>query len=493
MRKVINLGFVVFTMLLLLAFANLSTTGPVAKQKKPTSIECAPPLTVQAKPFELNGMFKRAPMVRKNIYNYTAAEIASLKAGITAMKALPVTNPTSWGYQAAIHGTTLTNNLQSWNSCQHNTQFFLSWHRMYLYFFERILRAKSGNPNLTLPYWNYQTNPVIHPDYRANTAGNPLFHVRGASMNAGGSLSPGIMTSINNSLNLVPFYSFQSMLEGPHGSIHGAVGGDMGAVQRSAKDPLFWLHHTNIDRLWEAWLRKCGGRSNPPASDATWMNQNFTFFDENGTAISMTGNQIVSTATQLNYRYDFPLMLACNFKFDWWKYIVIRRPLIRLPDFKIAQRSVLPLMRGNSDSLKIFIQREKRENLKIAAAETSNESERLLLELDDIKINKVPDGAVEIYFNLLPNEVPTPDSKKFVGVLDLFSSSGHNHGNGRGKTQTVDATAALQASGIKLSGLNQAQLTFFVRGNTVNGRAVQTDADVQVGSMNFVVERLSKQ
>ncbi|HTE11917.1 MAG TPA: tyrosinase family protein, partial [Chitinophagaceae bacterium] len=83
-------------------------------------------------------------MIRKNIYNLSAAEITSLKNGITAMKGLPLTNPTSWQYQAAIHGTTLTNNLPNWNSCQHGTQFFFSWHRMYLYFFERILRAKSG-------------------------------------------------------------------------------------------------------------------------------------------------------------------------------------------------------------------------------------------------------------------------------------------------------------------------------------------------------------
>ena len=55
-------------------------------------------------------------MIRKNIYSYSAADIASLKAGINAMKALPVTDVTSWQYQAAIHGTTLTNNLPLWNS-----------------------------------------------------------------------------------------------------------------------------------------------------------------------------------------------------------------------------------------------------------------------------------------------------------------------------------------------------------------------------------------
>ena len=105
-------------------------------------------------------------MVRKNVYSLTPAEITSIKTGITSMKALPYTDPTSWLYQAAIHGTTLPDGLPSWNTCHQAgaSFFFLAWHRMYCYFFERILRAKSGDPALTLPYWNYQTNVALHPD-----------------------------------------------------------------------------------------------------------------------------------------------------------------------------------------------------------------------------------------------------------------------------------------------------------------------------------------
>ena len=46
----------------------------------------------------------------------------------------------------------------------------------------------------------------------------------------------------------------------PHNVVHGTIGGNMGDGNRAAQDPIFWLHHCNIDRLWAAWLRQGGGR-----------------------------------------------------------------------------------------------------------------------------------------------------------------------------------------------------------------------------------------
>ncbi len=37
-----------------------------------------------------------------------------------------------------------------------------------------------------------------------------------------------------------------------HAGVHNAVGGDM-ADKSSPTDPLFWLHHANIDRIWAKW------------------------------------------------------------------------------------------------------------------------------------------------------------------------------------------------------------------------------------------------
>jgi tyrosinase len=44
--------------------------------------------------------------------------------------------------------------------------------------------------------------------------------------------------------------------DNPHNTVHVLIDGFMGGVQLAALDPIFWLHHCNIDRLWEAWLSR---------------------------------------------------------------------------------------------------------------------------------------------------------------------------------------------------------------------------------------------
>ena len=47
---------------------------------------------------------------------------------------------------------------------------------------------------------------------------------------------------------------FAGTIEGfAHGSPHVWVGGAMGDPDHSPTDPLFYLHHCNIDRLWAIW------------------------------------------------------------------------------------------------------------------------------------------------------------------------------------------------------------------------------------------------
>ena len=63
---------------------------------------------------------------------------------------------------------------------------------------------------------------------------------------------------------------------------------------RRLVDPIFWLHHCNIDRLWNRWLAGGGGRANPPSSDTVWHNTKFTFFDEFGEQVQMTGAELLN-------------------------------------------------------------------------------------------------------------------------------------------------------------------------------------------------------
>ena len=85
--------------------------------------------------------------VRRDIYSLQSdgSEVTALKAGVLAMKSRPASDPTSWLFQANIHGTddaVPDGTSDVWNTCQHGSFFFLSWHRMYLYFFERILEGR---------------------------------------------------------------------------------------------------------------------------------------------------------------------------------------------------------------------------------------------------------------------------------------------------------------------------------------------------------------
>ena len=49
--------------------------------------------------------------------------------------------------------------------------------------------------------------------------------------------------------------------QNPHFFTHFALGGDMAEFSTVGGDPMFYLHHANIDRLWESWNRL--GNTNP--------------------------------------------------------------------------------------------------------------------------------------------------------------------------------------------------------------------------------------
>lgn len=107
------------------------------------------------------------PVVRTDFSKLGPGAVAALRKGIAEMMKLDVgkpdnmLSPLGWKYQASIHGSLPGAMKQpAWDTCQHSSWFFLSWHRMELYFFERILRAMSGDPKLTLPYWNFSVPPA---------------------------------------------------------------------------------------------------------------------------------------------------------------------------------------------------------------------------------------------------------------------------------------------------------------------------------------------
>lgn len=262
---------------------------------------------------------------------------------VRRMEAMGPDNPLSWMWQWYTHfvnGTTtkadeLTRVFattdspyrslaeETWNTCQshagQNSNHFLPWHRAFLYYFERIVRQVTGVPDFALPYWDYTSSDpakrgVVPPQFRMPD--DPVFGSlyranRTTLANTGQPIHKNQTTDvmdISETMAKTHYSTVDSVMgfcravdSGIHGRIHVLVGTskNMGAVPYAANDPLFWLHHVNIDRMWASW--NLAGNTNP--TTATWVNNQFTFADVDGVRVRRRLREFFDTAA-LGYVYD---------------------------------------------------------------------------------------------------------------------------------------------------------------------------------------------
>lgn len=185
---------------------------------------------------------------RKNQKNLTVTEWQRFIHAIEALAATGMPGPTFADFVDIHHQAMTTPAGHMWGA--HGGANFLSWHREYLAKFEARLIAI--NPLVTLPYWDWVTDRSAIPAALNNPADIAAWGItRGLSFN-GNSL--GSAAQLNTLLSGNNFLTFQSTLEASpfHNLLHGLVGGTMG-TSRSPSDPLFWLHHAFIDKIWADW------------------------------------------------------------------------------------------------------------------------------------------------------------------------------------------------------------------------------------------------
>lgn len=449
---------------------------------------------------------------RRNVYCMRAhtREIVSYKAAITAMMALPNTNGTGWDAQANIHGASAPPAGMIANACQHGTTFFLSWHRMYVYFFERIVRNKSGDPDFALPYWGY--SPTGMRDLPAlfrtpANATNPLYTSnRNATINAGALITASLVDS-GTALAQTTFNSFTNSLNGtPHGAVHVAVGGGMSSFQGAGHDPIFWLHHCNIDRLWELWLASGGGRVNP--SDAAWLTTSFSFYDETGATASLTGAQIVDTACQLHYQYESDICgrLHAN-EHGWWRRY---SQMVAAPSAMLARLDSLetrPLrpqaqpiaqsqdtVRLGSSVVRITLPiSEEGKRILSALPRDADVGGRINLVLEDIHVEGTPRVAYEIFIDL-PQEEPIPmyTSSHYAGNVNLFGPAPGAEHPQKAEPQVVPLSLVfLRLTEAKLWSLDSVSVTFVPRGLTEGqnpARVLRQSIQVTIGRVTLQVQ-----
>jgi tyrosinase len=207
--------------------------------------------------------------VRKNANNLTPAERDRLVAAFAQL------NNQGMGRFADFRDMhTAVSSAQA-----HGAKGFLPWHRAYLLDLERELQ--NIDPSVSLPYWRFdQPAPnLFTPEFFGVSdqlgtvtfsTTNPLQFwitdgVQGINRRPffDTATAPGGVATEAQTIALGNAYPAFRMMEGnPHGSAHVSFGGSISSVPTAARDPLFFLLHCNVDRLWAKWQR-LNGRFDP--------------------------------------------------------------------------------------------------------------------------------------------------------------------------------------------------------------------------------------
>lgn len=211
----------------------------------------------------------------------------------------------------------------------HSGPAFLPWHRNFLNRLELDIRRVLGKPDFGLPYWTWNVDATLPPIEQPNTpiwgddalggSGNPIqtgpfrydpnnptdpnnwavriemvsttevrltrraLERRIASNGAVPDLSiRGLFDALNfGSYDRPPWTgrsvgSLRNLVEGwvgperpaLHNRVHVWIGGDM-SRGHSPNDPVFFLHHCNIDRIWSYWQTVNGFERYAPPTTAS--------------------------------------------------------------------------------------------------------------------------------------------------------------------------------------------------------------------------------
>jgi len=228
----------------------------------------------------------------------------------------------------------------------HFCWWFLAWHRAYISVTEQKIRALSGDDSFCYPYWNWSSDRHIPAAYarQGSSLANAIRFTRASGLTDGevglrhddpdleklgvAALAAKIFeakraSDIGRSFGGIARPNPQSRygnnaIEGtPHGPVHNYVGGqqgedvgDMSDFETAGRDPIFFAHHGNLDRLWEKWRQDPSRRATEPTLD-TFTKHSFVFKWLDGTDLEIPISDVLDT-TKLGYSYDHLDVLRPN-------------------------------------------------------------------------------------------------------------------------------------------------------------------------------------
>lgn len=449
--------------------------------------------------------------IRRSVYDLPAGDdtLDWYRRAVDALRREPTSRPTSWNFMGAVHGTPRglppePDFPTSWDRCQHRTWFFLPWHRGYIAAFEAVIARtvlQLGGPDeWALPYWNYSQDtfenpqarllpPAFRDQFMPDGTANALYAPRQAFADGDvGLRDQDVSLGALNEPEFTPTFSFRIGLGGPrtgfahfgpssgalenvpHNVVHGRIGGWMGNPNTAAFDPIFWLHHCNIDRLWEEWRNDPSQQHFNP-TDGAWLNGvTFRLHGADDRPFDFTSADMVDTTQVLHgYSYDSipqPFIVAGLGGGTEMSGIPPLEP-------ELAGASEAPIkLDGARISSRVVMQEGQTRSFTESSLPTP---ERTYLRLENVVGKGVPAD-----FDVLVDLEGDSEPPLAVGVLATFgianaSDPDGEHGGG-GLTQVFDITDAAERLKLTTEAAPLLRVTF----ERVEQRAV-TEAPVLPG------------
>lgn len=229
--------------------------------------------------------------IRKNVNSLSMAEKTQYVTRVKALKANGTYDQFIQDHDNAMMTPTPPGvDPMTVRNAAHRGPSFFPWHREFILRFERALQqVPPANNNFGLPYWDWAadaalpdpTQAAVWQDDFMGGQGNPVttgefrdgqwtIFPSGSLVREFGVNVPTLPTQaqVNAALALTIYDSapwdttsnpsfrnqFEGWINGPqlHNRVHVWVGGSM-LPGTSPNDPVFFLHHCNVDRLWAQW------------------------------------------------------------------------------------------------------------------------------------------------------------------------------------------------------------------------------------------------
>ena len=414
--------------------------------------------------------------VRKNASSAAAkADLAALNTAIGKMKALPCDNPTSWYYQAGIHWVpddasdgsklqkanpfcntyngTMAQLKAAWDNCTHKQGMelhFLVWHRLYIYYLEDIVRAMSGKADFALPYWNYvDKKDALMPAVFADKKSNLYEQGRSTVLNKKKPIEnkeygPGSDLDISALMKNTRYSVFNSNMDAaPHGAMHNYIGGAtdeevlfdriyqvtltdngvglgsvMSQVPSAAFDPIFWVHHAEIDYIWQQWMNSPKGQK-PSLAALKASPIPYQFFDRDGKAVNLSVDQAYTMAFSLPVTYD--TMQAPQNVAEANQRMSEKEEESAAAPTEIAHSTTPQVVKGKETKLSMKLETVPDVNDRVAP----EPNRRVILHLL-VSFKKEPKGSYHVYLQD-PADKQAGGAPKFIGNMTFFGAAHHAH------------------------------------------------------------------